>query len=242
MKKKFIISLFLNVILFAGINVAENKEKAEDIIQKCSKVMGITTKMKDLKVIKFVETIKKNNRDYVKIIKRPNNIYKKYANGEGTVLLFDGKRAYVLKGKNVEGNIVKKPEVLPKEHWWHFEFDIALIFPVLFDYPVKYVGEKSINDIKHFELSVKMPLGTSLNYFINSKTYLIHKVHIEHLNAKGKMIHIERFFANYKLTDGILFPHDNYNYIKKTGKKNITSYKTIKINPKLETDVTFKFI
>lgn len=236
MSIKRVTLFFVLLVMAIGLFGSEGEKlTAEKILQKHIKAIEVSSKVEDMKSIKFTQYVERYRGDIFYYIERPNKIWKEYPT-RGLVLMFDGKKSYVLKGKTGPYTT----GVLPVDHWWHFEFDIALVFPVLYDYPVKYMGDKVIDGVRHHELKLKMPLGTVFSYFIDLKTSLISMVRLEYKNDKGETAFADRYFADYRPTGGLLMPFKNASVNRETGEKKFETYKSIEINPE-KGNIHFKY-
>ncbi len=112
-------------------------------------------------------------------------------------LVYDGERGAF---RDEQGWQLDDPEV-----WAHYEIDVAYFFPAFFDYPATYEGVDSIVGLESHRLSVTLPGGSQMTYYIDSETYLIVKV-VSDAMVHGQNQHAERLFTNYEEKDGLLYP------------------------------------
>jgi hypothetical protein len=157
-------------------------------------------------------------------VKLPDKYRKEVSSG---ILAFDGKRAaWVKRYPDKEGN-PRNPEIIPSNHWLHFEVDIALVFPAFFEYDSEYRGIKTFEGKKYFEIYVRLPKGAFLSYFIDVKDFLIKR---RLVSWDGKADTWGNIIDNYVDYNGIKFP-DGYSFKGRRGREK-GLYKNFKINIK----------
>lgn len=156
-------------------------------------------------------------------VKRPNLFRNELPPG---VLVFDGQRAaWAKRAPDKEGN-PRGPELIEPAHWKHFEVDIALIFPAFFDYPAEFEGVERTENSDAYRIHVPLPLGGSVTYFIESRSFLVTKrlVGMEGGGSDPR----EEWIAGYADYDGMLFPLDYF--VEGREGKEKRSYRNVRFN------------
>ena len=159
------------------------------------------------------------------LVKRPN-LYRNI--NDDSTLIFDGRR--VVEIKNIANKGVNpNAEILSSNHWAHFEVDIALIFPAIFDHPSKFHGLREIEGKMVYEFFVALPLGGNVNYFIDAVNFKIIK---RIARWEGNLAHREfvTMIAKHKTYDNIIYP-EGFSYLSRDGKEKHVFYEKININP-----------
>ncbi len=118
------------------------------------------------------------------------------------------------------------------EEWKDFEIDIGRYFPAFFDYPSEYEGIEVIHGIETHRLSVTLPLGGHLTYFVETATSLPlmveHRMTLRGINFRG-----QRMFGGYREVDGILYPHEFSYYSPHSRRMLYLEMDEVEINPVL---------
>lgn len=169
---------------------------AERLARECARAMGGVEKIDSIKTMRFTEKLP-DRPVRISEIKRPNLVK------TGGVWVFDGKRAALLT-VSVDGR--PGVELVPEEEWYNFEMGIAWQFPAFFDYPAKYLGTEIVDQIETHKLGVILPLGTVMTYYLDARTYLIYMVASD-VTIDDQAYHWEITYSDYRLQDGILYPH-----------------------------------
>ena len=107
-------------------------------------------------------------------------------------------------------------------------------FSSFFDYSVTFEGVESIEGNEALKLSVKLPLGAIITYYLDSKTFLIFKA-IAKFTLGGKERTPFRDYFDYKPVNGILFPH-GFTYGSRNGQMK-GWVKLIEVNSEFNTDI-----
>jgi hypothetical protein len=158
--------------------------------------MGGVEKIGSLKTMRLAENLA-DRPVRVSEIRRPN------LTKTAGVWVFDGNRAALLT-VNVDGT--PGAELVPEEEWYNFEMGIAWQFPAFFDYPAEYMGTETVDHVETHILRVTLPLGTVMTYYLDARTYLVHKVASD-VTIGRQVYHWEVTYSDYRLQGGILYPH-----------------------------------
>ena len=163
---------------------------AERLIDECAEAMGGVDKINALQTMRFAQYLPDHASLSRYEIKRPNLVRL------GDVVVFDGERAAWL----------TQAEPVPQEEWKDFEVDIAWYVPAFFDYPAEYVGTEIVDGIETQKLQVTLSLGAVMTYYLDAQTHLVRKA-AAYFTINGQGYHPERTYSDYRLVDGILYPH-----------------------------------
>jgi hypothetical protein len=158
-------------------------------------------------------------------VKRPNLFRNENPSG---VLVFDGQRAAWAKREADKAGNPQGPELIVPEQWRHFEVDIALVFPAFFDHPSEFRVLEKVNSSDAYKLYVKLPLGSNITYFIDSKSFLVTRRLVSWDGGNADSDLWENWVDSYVDHDGILFP-DGYSYEGRAGKEK-GFYKNVRFN------------
>jgi TolB protein len=209
------------LILFVGCGQMEPTPSptaapmtAERLIDECARAMGGVEKIAALETLRSTQHFPDHENLICYEIKRPNRVRM------GDQLVFDGKRASWLTG-----------ELVPQEEWKDFEVDIAWYIPAFFDYPAEYMGTGVVNGIETHVLQVPLPLGAVMTYNLDAQTYLVYRASAR-LMIDHKEFNPERIYSDYRVQDGILYPHA-FTYGGRTGVFTATM-ETLEFNVPLE--------
>jgi len=156
-------------------------------------------------------------------IRRPNLFRNETPSG---ILVFDGRRAaWATREPDEKGN-PRGPELIEPKYWRHFEVDIATLFPAFFDHPAEFKGIEKVNGADAYKLHVALPLGGSVTYFVDSKSFLVTR-RLVYWDGDPKDSW-ENLIDGYTNHDGILFP-DGYSF---TGSKGLEKgyYRNVRFN------------
>lgn len=181
---------------------------AEWLITECVQAMGGIEKIDKLETLRL--TYLWPDHGLIRYeIKRPNLVRM------GDNLAFDGKQAFWINADGTRG------EMVPEEEWKDFEMDIAWYVPAFFDYPAEYMGTEIVDDIETHKLQVTLPLGAVMTYNLDAQTYLIYRASSD-VTIGDKEYHYERMYSDYRLVDGILYPHA-FTYAGRDGVEVLTA-------------------
>jgi hypothetical protein len=156
-------------------------------------------------------------------VKRPNLFRNENPAG---VLVFDGKRAAWAKRAPDEKGNPRGPELIEAKYGRHFEVDLAIVFPAFFDHPAEFKGIETVNGSDAYKLHVPLPLGGSVTYFIDSKSFLVTR-RLVSWDGDPKDLW-ENLVDGYANIDGILFP-DGYRFTGSKGQEK-GYYKNVRFN------------
>ena len=159
-------------------------------------------------------------------VRRPNLFRNETRAG---VLVFDGKRAaWASRVPDEKGNH-RGPELIEEKYWRHFEVDIAIIFPAFFDHPAELRGSEPVNGSDAYKLFVPLPLGGSVTYFVDARSFLVTKRLVSwDGEGKGSEPPWENRIDRYVETDGVRFP-DGYVYAGREGREK-ARYQNVRFN------------
>jgi len=204
--------------------VGDAKLTKEDIIAKAWHAMFGEQSNADIKSIYAEGYFHGRSEPNRMTVKRPNLFRNEVPSG---VLVFDGRRAaWVKRGPDKDGN-PQNPELIKPEYWRHFEVDIALVFPAIFDFPSELKGIEKVNGADAYKLYVPLPLGANVTYFIDCKSFLVSR-RLVSWEGDPKTDLWENLIENYTDYDGIRFP-DGYVFQGREGKEK-GLYKNVRFN------------
>jgi len=197
---------------------------AERLVEECIQAMGGMEKIDALETMRTVQHWPDHGLIRYEI-KRPNLVKM------GDNLVFDGERAAWLNKTNADGT----PELVPAEEWKDFEMDIGWFIPAFFDYPAEYLGTEVVDNIETYILQVTLPLGAVLTYNLDAETYLVYRTFSD-VVIGDKEFHMERTYSDYRLHDGILYPHA-FTYASRDGTEVLTAtMETLEFNVPFENE------
>ena len=198
---------------------------AERLVEECAKAMGGIEKIDALETMRTTQHWPDHGLIRYEI-KRPNLVRM------GDDLVFDGERAAWVKGRNADGTL-REAELVPQDEWKDFEMDIAWYVPAFFDYPAEYIGTEIVDNIETHKLQVTLPLGAVMTYNLDAQTYLVYRAASD-VTVGDKEYHYERTYSDYRLHDGILYPH-TFTYAGRDGVEVLTAtMKKLEFNLPLE--------
>ena len=157
-------------------------------------------------------------------VKRPNLFRNETRSG---VLVFDGKRAAWASRPPDETGRQRGPELIEPQSWRHFEVDIALLFPAIFDHPSELEGIEKVNGADAYRLRVDLPLGGSVTYFVDTGSFLVTRRLVD-WNGGGTEAPWENLIDGWLDADGIRFP-DGFAYEGRQGREKGT-YGIVRFN------------
>jgi hypothetical protein len=197
----------------------------EDIIAKAWKAMFGERQAADIKSIYLEVYFHGRTVPSRMTVKRPDLFRNETPSG---VLVFDGQRAAWAKREPDEAGKPRGPELIVPEQWRHFEVDIALVFPAFFDHPSEFKGLEKVNGSDAYRLYVRLPLGSHVTYFIDSKSFLVTRRLVSWDGGDVESDLWENLLDGYVNHDGIVFP-DGYVYEGRAGKEK-GFYKNVRFN------------
>ena len=104
--------------------------------------------------------------------------------------------------------------------------DIAIVFPAFFDYPAELQGMEKVNGADAYRLHVPLPLGGSVTYFVDARSFLVTK-RIVFWDGDPKEPW-ENLVEGHADHDGILFP-DGYSFAGREGRQQAI-YRNVRFN------------
>ncbi len=187
---------------------------SDQIITQCTEAMGGET-LTSLRNLRIVQDFPDHAGLQRAEIERPNKVRL------GEQVVFDGERAALL----------TPLEIVPEEEWKDFEVDIGWYIPAFLEYPAEYTGTISTEEYEAYQLVVELPLGAVMTYFIDKETGLIQMIRAD-FTLYGEEHSPQREFSDYRLVDGIMFPHA-FTYEGRTGVVPV-SVENVEFNVDLE--------
>ena len=157
-------------------------------------------------------------------VKRPNLFRNDVRSG---ILVFDGQRAAWAKREPDKEGKPRGPEMIDPAQWRHFEVDIALLFPAFFEFPAEDRGIEKVTGVDAYRLFVRLPLGSSVTYFIDSASFLVTR-RLVCWDGDDNPELWENLIGDYTRIDGILYP-DGYSYEGRGGMEK-GYYKNVRFN------------
>jgi len=171
---------------------------AEEIVARCTRAMGGSEALENLRTLRLRETRQAGRPDIVCEIIRPNRLRKEVV---GTLhVLFDGHQAWFLAYPSQTDSSYTYPHALPESDWHHFEMDLAQYFPLFFDYPAAYTGQTEVDGAPAHVLRVELPLGGVVVYAIDATTWLPRWVEYPDWGLRLRL-------EDYHEVGGLLFAH-----------------------------------
>jgi hypothetical protein len=157
-------------------------------------------------------------------VKRPNLFRNEVSEG---VLVFDGKRAAWARREPDKEGKPRGPELIEPQYWRHFEVDIALLFPAIFDYPSELEGIEKVSGSDAYRLRVSLPLGGIVTYFVDATSFLVTRRLVSWDGGPQPELW-ENLIDGYLEVDGIRFP-DGYLFDGRKGREK-GLYKNVRFN------------
>lgn len=208
----------------AMARTADTTITKEEIVAKAWKAMFGELKNADIKSVYVEGYFHGSTVPNRMTVKRPNLFRNEVSSG---VLVFDGRRAaWAKRGPDKEGN-PRGPEMIDPAQWRHFEVDIALVFPAFFEFPTEFQGIEKVNGVDAYRLFVRLPLGSSVIYFIDSASFLVTR-RLVCWDGDADPELWENLIDGYMKIDGILYP-DGYTYEGREGMEK-GFYKNVRFN------------
>jgi hypothetical protein len=124
----------------------------------------------------------------------------------GYVLIFDGKRGCFPTQPQTPEGAKPRPACAPAAESKNFEVDIARSFPAFFDQKPEYLGTEKVGASNTHKLLVRLPLGASITYFVDAKSFLPLKA-VGEVTMSGKPFSPEYVFSDYRSVGGLKLAH-----------------------------------
>jgi len=176
---------------------------AERIVAKTAAAMAGAGRIEDLKTLRIRMVYPDHDYPVVTELSRPNRMR---TEGVGSyVLVFDGVRGAFLERPPAEDGTPQGPELIDSKYLRDLELDIAFVFPAFFDHPSEYLGREVAEGVETHKLSVILPLGIHMVYFIDAESYLPVKV-VADVTVDGTEYHPGRIFSDYEDQGGMMYP------------------------------------
>lgn len=218
----FALIIFLSNSVFG--QEAKPEMSKDEIIQKAWKAMFGDLKNEDIKSIYVEGYFHGSDVPNKTTSKRPNLFRNEVSSG---VLVFDGERAaWAERYPDEEGN-PREGEILEEYHWMHFEVDIALYFPAIFEFPSELRGIEAVNGSDTYVFFVRLPMGGRTIYWVDTTSYLITRRAVNY-SMDEDADYWENLMMEYIDYDGILFPA-GFTY-EREGKIEKGIYKNVRLN------------
>ncbi len=225
MKWKPVLLLLACMVSASAMGQAEEaKITKEDVIARAWKAMFGERKNADVRSV-YVETYAHGRTVPSRITVRRPNLFRNEA-PSGT-LVFDGQRAAWAKREADEKGNPRGPELIVPEHWKHFEVDIALLFPAFFDHAAELQGIEKVNGNDAYKIHVRLPLGSFITYFIDSRSFLVTRRLVGWDGDDDPQLW-ENLIENDVPIDGIRYP-DGYVFSGRAGMEKCF-YKNVRFN------------
>jgi len=192
----------LAVILTVSIPACQ-QPTAERIVARTAEAMAGAGGIEDLKTLRIRMVYADHDYPVVSELSRPNRMR---TEGVGSyVLVFDGERAAFLESPPAEDGTPQSPALVDSRHLGDLELDIAFVFPAFFDHSSEYLGREVTEGVETHKLSVTLPLGVRVTYFIDAESYLPLKV-VADVTVDGTEYHPGRVFSDYEDRGGMMYP------------------------------------
>jgi hypothetical protein len=217
-------AVLLLLALMASAQTGETGITKKELIAKAWKAMFGERRDADVKSLYVEGYFLGKSAPSRMIVKRPNLFRNEIQSG---VLVFDGRRAAWAKREPGKNGQAQGPELLPPAHWKHFELDIALLFPAFFDHPAELQASEKVNGHDAYVLFVRLPLGASVTYFIDSQNFLITK-RLARWDGDADTGPWENVLGEYVDLDGIRYP-DGYSFLGREGMEK-GYYRNVRFN------------
>ena len=176
---------------------------AERIVARAAKAMTGAGRIEDLRTLRIRMVYPDHDYPVVTELSRPNQMR---TEGVGSyVLVFDGERGAFLESPPAEDGTPQGPEPIDSSYLKDLELDIAFVFPAVFDHPSEYLGREVAEGVETHKLSVTLPLGVRMTYFIDAESYLPLKV-VADVTVDGTEYHPGRVFSDYEDWGGMMYP------------------------------------
>jgi hypothetical protein len=203
---------------------AEAAPGREEIVAKAWKAMFGELKNADIKSVAVEAFSHGRTVPSRMIVKRPNLFRNEAPSG---ILVFDGQRAAWVKREADEKGDPRGPELIVPEYWKHFEVDIALLFPAFFDHAAELQGIEKVNGNDSYKLLVRLPLGSYITYFVDSRSFLVTR-RLVCWDGEANPQLWENRIENHENINGILYP-DGYAFTGRAGAEKCF-YKNVRFN------------
>ncbi|MEW6336424.1 MAG: hypothetical protein AB1625_03380 [Acidobacteriota bacterium] len=201
----------------ASAQVGRGTVTAQEVVARAWKAMFGDLKNEDIRSLYVEGTFHGNTVPNRMTVKRPNLFRNEVSSG---VLVFDGTRAAWAARTPDEAGKPNGAELIPPEHWRHFEVDIALLFPAFFDHPAQLQGIEKVNGSDAHRLHVRLPLGSSVTYFVDATTFLVTRRLVDWDGGAEPQLW-ENLIDGWLDVGGIHFP-DGYSFEGRNGREKGT--------------------
>ena len=214
-------------IVYPTASLQAKQVTAEEVVEACAEAMGGRARIDAVRTLRLLYTLPDHGgSQQVTEIARPNLVRL------GDDVVFDGERAaFMDRGPAADGTPMPA-RVVDREECKDFEIDIGRYFPAFFDYPSEYEGIEFIAGIETHKLSVQLPLGGHLTYFVEVATNS--PLMVEHtMTMNGNTFRGQRMYGGYREVDGIRYPHEVSYYSPHWRRMLYLEMDEVEINPDL---------
>jgi hypothetical protein len=205
--------------LAAGASACAPRDlDAAAAVSRCAEALGGAGRIAKIETMRFECVYPDHGTEAIPWeFGRPNLM--RYPNGD---LVYDGRRACLLKGPN------GKPEFIDEGELPHFETEPALYFPAFFDNPAEMRGKTLLHGVEVYQLVVDLPRGVEVHYFLDAKTFLPLRA-TARFEFMGKPGEWTRDYFDYREVEGFLVPR-TFTYPARNGKVAKATVAGVKIN------------
>lgn len=240
MKRIFSIC-FLSIFLLSLTASSGLSQTAEGILAKMIEAQGgrkTLEKIKDATISGSLEIIQQGMTLTLTIYSKEPNKMRMDMEVMGMVITqaFDGETAW---GTNMQTfSIEEMPEDQAEDFKRQALGNDALLNPKKYGITYKYIGKEKIEDKDCFVLEQTFSDGFKATLYVDSKTYLTHKIKAKSISQMGVEVESDTYLSDYKKVEGMMYPHAMT--VFQDGEESVTmTFTEISINSGLE-DSLFK--
>ncbi|MFN8345253.1 MAG: hypothetical protein U0X91_09620 [Spirosomataceae bacterium] len=228
--------MFLLAFLTATIGVT-SAQTADEIMTKSVEARGGADKLKALKSIKMESTTSVMGMDLssksVIVNKRGmrNDIE---VMGQTITMAIDGNKGWMINPMQGGGDPVEMPEEQLKASM--SQLDLAGMTNLKEEgTAAELLGKENLDGTEVYKVKTTSKDGTVITHYIDTKTYYTLKMAIK-MKVADKDIDAETKMSNYKVVEGIAFPHTTEIVSPEAGTIT-TTIKKIEVNPMVDESI-----
>ncbi len=186
----------------------------EQILQKNEDALGGAEVLQNIKTLKLINSIDERKNTYY--LKRPDCMYSETAIGESSITTAEcGTTVWLY---NPRGE--KPLQTLKRQSAVSFESNVASTIFWLAGfraagYSVELAGKEAVKDAPAYKINVISKSGSVTTYYIDAETFLPARI-FSKSKSVGMDLEIDRYPADYRKVDGIVFAH-SFHVISKLG-------------------------